>query len=582
MSEVVLSSLPGARPSVTRWRIPDLIASPRMEVYRRLALAVASVAIAYHYSLGTLVRSLKVETPLAYLGLVPFIAVVLAAACVRPGPNEPAIHDRQLDYLVGVPLIAAAVVFDILMPVRMSTLFWLYRMDLVGLPLFAAGVVALLFGVRTLWRIRIPILFLILAWPLPYTTLLVNWLTAFTSSTLHGLNFLLRFVHVATPASGFDAGTYNVVHAKNVFQVSVASACSGVNGAVGYAMIAVAFLTVITGGWVRKALWLGLGLLGVWASNVVRIFLIVAVGHLYGESMAINVLHPVMGLVTFNIIVVAMVVLMGPFGLRLRQLDKDRTSPLATHLRTAVPKLRVAAVVVIVFTVISAISNQSLRTYDLVLSSLGSPRLVSFSDSPAHPAGFSVVRTNVYTTGKPFFGSDSTWYRYSFIWDSNQADAFRSNSPVISDVINTSDVSSFSAYGIEACYRFHGFKLYSIRTVDLGHGVTGNALAYYNTQTHSDWTLVYWHWPVRTSKGKTRFERVTLMLVGAADAQLAAPAPRPTLLGQLGLSVQNTFSGKSATLGTTLNRDIAFLIAFAGNVIQLQGTMSATTSSAVA
>lgn len=561
--------------------IGHVLGSPRHLLLRRALLGTALVVLAFHYSLETLVRTLKVETPLAYLGLVPVIALLLAAARIRPEANEPPIHDRQVDYIVGVPLMVAALVFDILMPIRMSTLFWLYRLDLLSFPLFVAGTIALLFGVRALWRLRIPVLFLVLAWPLPYTTLLVNWLTAFTNSTLAGLNMALRVVHVATPDAGQDVGTYLVPFRHTTFPVSVASACSGVNGVVGYLLVAVAFLTVVVGGWARKLAWLALGLAGVWLSNVARILVILVAGHLWGESVAIDVLHPFMGLVTFNIIVLTMVLAMRRFGLELRFTGSGRAD-LVSHVRRAVPRVRLAAAVVAVLALVAAVANSSLRSYDLVVSSLGSPRLAAFSQAPSHPDGWTVHKTDTYTWARPFFGNDSTWYRYEFSWDGRAADSLHSNQPVISDVINTSDVSSFSTYGIEACYRFHGFSLRSIRTVDLGGGVTGNVLAYYNPKTRTDWTTVYWHWPVKTVQGKTRYERMTLMLINTNDATFSAPPPSPGVLRSLGLNVQNALAGKAgSSVDTKLDKTRAFLVEFARSVIVHQqvaqgtGTLSA-------
>src|SRR5947208_13750240 len=75
----------------------------------RILAAVAVTAAAYHYSLSTLVRNLGVDSPLAYLGLVPFSALASAASRGVIPPSRPAIHARQLDYIVGVPLVLGAV-----------------------------------------------------------------------------------------------------------------------------------------------------------------------------------------------------------------------------------------------------------------------------------------------------------------------------------------------------------------------------------------------------------------------------------------------------------------------------------------
>jgi exosortase/archaeosortase family protein len=557
------------------------ILSPRYLPARRGLLAVGLITLAFHYSLSTLVRTLQDQTPLSYLGLVPLIALGLAAASIRPELAEPTIHDRQVDYIIGLPLIVASIAFDVLMPVRLSTMFWLWRLDLVSLPLFVAGTICVLFGVRTLWRLKIPVLFLLLAWPLPYTTLLVNWLTAFTNSTLAGLDFMLRFIHVATKDPSQDVGTYLVKHGATSFPVSVASACSGVNGVVGYLLVAVAFITGVVGSALRKLLWLALGLVAVWMSNVARILVILMAGHRWGENVAIGILHPFIGLLMFNVVVLLMVLGMRRFGLALRSSRKVTGVDLAMPMRRAVPKIRLAAAVVAVFAVLAAIANSSLRSYDLVVSSLGAPRLVPFTDSPAQPPGWTAHETDVYTWAKPFFGENSTWYRFMYVWDSNSHDQLQSSAPVISDVIQTSDLSSFSTYGIEACYRFHGYKLHSIKTVDLGGGVTGNVLAYYNSKVHSDWTTVYWHWPVKTAAGKTRYERVTVMMINSAGATFSGTLPSPGLVRGLGLGVDNVLGGHvTSKVDAQLNSTRLFLVAFARSIISRQAVAKTTTTAA--
>ena len=49
-------------------------------------------------------------------------------------------------------------------------MFWVWRIDLLTLPFFVVGAVAVIFGVRVLWRQKVAVGFLLLAWPYPYTT----------------------------------------------------------------------------------------------------------------------------------------------------------------------------------------------------------------------------------------------------------------------------------------------------------------------------------------------------------------------------------------------------------------------------
>ncbi|HEV2310381.1 MAG TPA: exosortase/archaeosortase family protein, partial [Acidimicrobiia bacterium] len=321
---------------------------------RNLAIFVAVVVVAYHYSLSTLFRTLQSDTPLAYLGLVPVMALGLAAVLSRPDPKEPAIHDRQVDYIVGIPLLVASLAIDIVLPVHLSSMFWIWRVDLLALPLFVAGSIALLFGVRTLWRGRIPIAFLFLAWPLPYTSLLTSQLQSFTNATVSAVKVALKALPVAKALPGSDGTLFSITHGHKAFPVSVASACSGVNGLVGYGLVAVAFLAIVKGGFLRKIIWLLTGLALIWLLNVGRIVAIFAAGHAWGEKVAIDALHPYLGLVTFGIGVLVMLLLMCRFGLAISATPTNSPSdppsppgangdaaPVARRPQ-AVPKARVA------------------------------------------------------------------------------------------------------------------------------------------------------------------------------------------------------------------------------------------------
>ena len=304
---------------------------------RIVAIFVGVVVVAYHYSFSTLLRTLKTDTPLAYLGLVPFIALALAAARARPVKPEPDIHDREVDYIIGVPLLLASLAINLLLPVRLSTMFWVWRVDLLALPLFVAGSIAVLFGVRTLWRLRFPVVFLLFAWPLPYTKLLMAQLQNFTNATLVAVKAALGVVSVASPAAASDGSLFNITHAGKTFQVSVASACSGVNGLVGYTLVTAAFLSIVKGRWFKKLAWLVLGLVTIWLLNVARILLIFWTGKQWGEAVAIDALHPYLGLVTFSLGVIVMLAVMKRFGLEVNlPAAKSSRSAAATGARTRV------------------------------------------------------------------------------------------------------------------------------------------------------------------------------------------------------------------------------------------------------
>ena len=187
------------------------------------------------------------NTPLAYVSLVPFISLILAAMNARPSRPEPAIHDRQTDYIIGVPLMAAALCVNLFLPNKLSAMFWVWRIDLLTLPFFVAGAVAVIFGVRVLWRQKVAVGFLFLAWPYPVYLRPAECLERVHHGHAfrHGQDRASRALGDA-PWRANDS-VFSVVHQGRPFNLSVISACSGVSSVVGFLLVGVAFAAIVRG-----------------------------------------------------------------------------------------------------------------------------------------------------------------------------------------------------------------------------------------------------------------------------------------------------------------------------------------------
>jgi hypothetical protein len=90
----------------------------------RAAAVIVCVVLAYNYSLQTLAQEMGEQTPLAYLGLVPLIALLLAVVLAQRPSGAPDIHDRYLDYIVGVPLLTIAMGLLIVAPEGLPSVYW--------------------------------------------------------------------------------------------------------------------------------------------------------------------------------------------------------------------------------------------------------------------------------------------------------------------------------------------------------------------------------------------------------------------------------------------------------------------------
>lgn len=500
----------------------------RLRLPVRGVVVLAVVAIAYNYSLVTLVRGLSLQTPLAYLALVPVIAALLAWWRMAREPIGRPIHDRQVDYIVGLALLLIAGVVSILVPLTLTTRFWLYRIDLLTLPFFAAGIVTLLYGVRRLWTLKFPIAFLLLAWPIPYAPLVGDGMRLFTDATAAGLRALAILVPVATAAAG-DEAVFFVRHGGYAFPLSVGEACAGVNSLVGFLLVGGALSYVVTGSLRRRVAWLAAGLVVVWLLNLVRIELIFITGSVWGREVALEVLHPVAGLIGFNLGVFAMLLAVPRFGLSFMTVSAERQPAAPSPVR----RTRASLAVVLVLATGLGVLNASFVRFEAIATPLGQALLVPFDIRSAQLADWESATVASNPAGRQFFGQSSTWDRIQYV--PKPTASLRTSLPIYIDVITTDDAGSFAEFGLEACYAFHGYRIESTTIADIGAGVQGQVIDYRNTKLKADWSALWWEWPYRAD-GQTRYERIIIFVasgpggeyVGGADDVPAAQSARFT------------------------------------------------------
>jgi exosortase len=476
---------------------------------RAVALLVA-VLLAYNYSLQTLMRGITLQTPLGYLALVPLVALILAWVRIAREPAQLPIHDRQIDYIVGLVLLGVAAAIALAAPSTMT--FWLNRMDLLGLPFFVAGLIALLYGVRRVWALKFPILFLFLAWPVPYAPLVGEGMQAFTDLTVSVVAGLSQWITTARPAPN-DPTLFIVGSGAKTFMVSIGSACAGVNSLVGFLIVGGALAYAVRGPAVRRVLWLAGGLLVIWLLNIVRIEAIFGIGAAFGEDAAIEILHPVAGLIVFNLGVLAMLAAIRPMGLRFMDMAPATDGALARG--TSIGRVRVPVVIATALALSLGLVNAGYARFETISTDLGEAKLQPFDHRQVAAPGWTLEEVGEYDQVRQYFGRSATWNRVRYLAGSGAALA--SNRAIYVDVIDTDDSGALAEYGLVDCYVFHGYQIEANAEVDLGYGLTAQLLSYHNPNLDSDWSAIAWQWPI-TRDGRTSYERIVVFLSGGPNS----------------------------------------------------------------
>lgn len=487
----------------------------------RAAVLVGLVALAYPHSLAAVLGQLRYDSPLAYVGLVPLLSLGLGLLLGgRARPGELRAPDRQVDWIIGVSFLAVAGFVAVVLPTRVSYEFWVNRLDLLGLPVFVAGLVAILFGSRILHRVRLPVALLVLAWPYPYQAPVA----AAQALASHLTVAVLKASHPLVPAAHWLGGTLFAVGAgAGGFSVNVAPSCAGADSALGFLLVGGATLVATRGRRLAKLGWLVTGMAASLGANVIRLLLLMWTGAHLGEQVAMTWLHPVLGLVLFSVVVAVMVLMLPRFGLDFAlgasgpPADASQLGP-APAAVAVVSRLSVGGLAVLLAVCgIFGAANQGLARFD-PFAGLGSAGTVApLAPLPPTVPGWTGSQYDQITWATPYFGRGSTWYRdvYSPVAPAVE----RYYGALYLDVVTTPDLGAFSTFGLDACYHFHGYRVVRSTRVDVGGPAVGQAISYLDPHTDQVWSVVAWVWPVATATGK-QFERV----VALASPGWGAPA----------------------------------------------------------
>ena len=524
----------------------------------RALLLVVAVLAAYWLSLASLLRGLGGQTPLAFVGLAPLLAVALLLAGL--GRRDALPSPARVDAVVGLGLIAAAGAMVLFAPPLTSTYFWAARLDVASLPLFAAGGLILLFGWRVLFVARGALAVLLLAWPLPYLVLIENtaeWLTAVTAGALTVVTAVFPIAH---PRPGGEA-IFTVAYAPDPFPIQVATACAGLNSTVAFLLVGSAFVLLLRGSALAKLTWFATGIVLVFLLNVARVVLLVAVGAGFGPTAALELFHPVAGMAALAAGLGVMLLLLPRFGLAVPEIRPAPpvASPLPPRATTVSRRAHAGrAALLLTIAACFAAANATFAAYEAGPFDENGVAISPLAEERDALAGWNVGRPREILIGRPYFGADSSWVRYR-LWPAEATSASDRYTVWLDDLVVT-DQQRLADFGVEKCYRFHGHSIDAAEALNLGGGVVGRIMAITRARG-SQWLVLWWEWPIEMD-GRVHHERIVLLASTSADPEAVAidPADGPGIDLQFGEAIPpelEPLAANLATLGSGIVADAA-------------------------
>lgn len=486
-----------------------------------LAAIVASVALAGWRSLAALLPLASGDTPLSFVPLVPVVGLAFLFKRFDPAAIRSRAHDPFVDGIFFTLLFLGSATLLLVLPTLMSWDYWLDRLDVPGVLLLLAALIVLAWGLPALLRLGPALLYMLLAWPLPLLIAdnhVVPGVTDLTAAAARALASLLPGI---APDPGNPYGLLASYHGQ-VSHLTVAQACAGINSALGLVIVALPLALLGRGSWEARLGWLLLGAVLSWSFNVLRILSLGLAAAVFGPAAALDLLHPVAGILLFVASFALLLALAPRCRLDVAAPWRRRVAP-ATRAPETAPHWglrRLSLMLLVVVT--AALAESNLRQFGwLTESALPLVELGRPGDLFHPPPGWHLTAANTVTGWEPFFGP-STISAVLTVASPGLA-------PVGVQAILTRDLGSFNTYGVENCYTFHGFQLQAVHRLALGNGVVGTLVDF--RVAGSPAASLYWIQPVRTPQGLFH-QRIVLIADQSGSAArvrrltaLTRPAP---------------------------------------------------------
>ena len=166
------------------------------------------------------------------------------------------------------------------------------EINILSLPIFVAGIIILIFNIKTFRILLFPVFLLIFLIPLPFeiVQLIGSILSVYSSKAVF---ILLKFFKLAVSFSNYyDNPIITLINSNGKqIQFAIDLACSGFYSLTGFTIFAIFLAYIYRISYKKKIIIFLLGFPLIYSLNIFRITLIVLIGYYFGLNYAMNIFH---------------------------------------------------------------------------------------------------------------------------------------------------------------------------------------------------------------------------------------------------------------------------------------------------
>ena len=243
-----------------------------------------------------------------------------------------------------------------------------------SLPIFAIGLILILFNLQTLRQLAFPIMLLFFLIPPPSEILYVLGGALSTISSQASYTIIHATGIPSTLTAEYNNPTISIIRPNGTMvNFAVGIACSGIYSIIAFALFSILVAYIIRGKPWKKLAIILIGIPVIYLLNIVRIAIILAIGYQLGEDIALEIFHTFGGIVlvfggTLLLLLIADKILKANLFPKTKnnrpipkqpKATKDPVSPNPTPKRTRLTKIDLTKIFALSISVILLLSIQA-------------------------------------------------------------------------------------------------------------------------------------------------------------------------------------------------------------------------------